>query len=152
MPTGAIGVSIPSEITDPFEKYLYFSMPEFERIAFHANKKWPRLACYLRKILFSDAYKNDPVATLEKEFDKHPVLSGEWMLTFGQFPGDPMCLPSNTYAERMKQSLMVEFPPLDQASRIISEFGDAVIAATSVGMFNEFRQELCELPLDKVGK
>ena len=145
VPKGAIGMSVPSGITDPFERYLYLAMPEFERMAFHANKRWPRVACYLRKVFFSEEYKKDPVATLQKEVDRHSILSAEWMVTFGQFPGDPMSLATNTYAARMKQSLLVEFPPLEESARTISEFGDAMLAATAVGMFHNFREELCEM-------
>ena len=115
-------MSLPQGIIDSFERYLYFAMPEFERMAFHENKRWPRVSRYLRKILFSYDYQTDPVATLKREADKHTIFSAEWCVVFGQFPGDPKSLDTNTYAERMRQSLLIEFPPLEKSVRLVCNF------------------------------
>ena len=119
-------MSLPQGITDAFERHLYLAMPQFEREAFHEHKRWTRVSCYLRKIFFSDNYQTDPVATLKKEADRHVIFSAEWGVVFGQFPGDPNCREPNTYADRMKQSLLVEFPLLEEAVRVVGNLPDLI--------------------------
>ena len=99
----------PEFLMTDFEKHLFLAMPMFERQAFLRNEEWTYLSVYVRSVEFSLEYRDDPIGTMRKEAERHPIWSAEWGYFCGEFPNAPD-FNALHLRERLIESTRYEYP------------------------------------------